>query len=100
MNLPTSDSSLPSYEQSLLELEQILRKLEDGDTTLDESLAQYERGMQLILHCHGKLQETELRIRQLSGFDDQGQPRTTNFEHSATTESVKSNRSDRNLKRD
>jgi exodeoxyribonuclease VII small subunit len=47
---PPSSESL-SFEQALVELERILRNLEDGTTSLEESLAQYERGVGLLKGC-------------------------------------------------
>ncbi len=52
-----NDSSLEElpFEQSLLELERVVRELEDGRLGLDEALARYEQGIGLIRRCHGEL---------------------------------------------
>jgi exodeoxyribonuclease VII small subunit len=55
----------PTFENALAELEAVLRKLEDGSTTLDDSLAAYERGIGLLKACQAKLSTAELRIQQL-----------------------------------
>src|SRR5262249_46468617 len=73
-----------TFEQSLLALQQIIRKLEDGDTSLEESLASYEQGVGLLKHCYGQLREAEQRILMLTGVDKDGNPVTQPFEHSAT----------------
>ncbi|MEZ4710491.1 MAG: exodeoxyribonuclease VII small subunit [Caldilineaceae bacterium] len=52
-----------SYEQAFGELEQILRALEMGELPLAESLALYEKGVQLAALCGQKLDEAELRVR-------------------------------------
>jgi len=71
----------PSFEQALAELERILRGLEDGSASLEESLSQYERGVTLVKHCFGQLRHAEQRILQLSAGD--GDPLLTPFEHTA-----------------
>jgi len=64
----------PSFEQSLAELERIVRRLESGELGLEESLAQYEKGVQLIRQCHQLLAEAERRIQVVAGSDVDGQP--------------------------
>jgi exodeoxyribonuclease VII small subunit len=43
-----------------------VRKLEAGDHSLEDSLALYERGVQLSRFCHAKLEEVERRIEVLN----------------------------------
>ena len=74
----------PTFETALAEVEQILRALEDGTTTLEESLARYERGVGLLKICYGHLRTAETRITQLAGVDSEGKPITKPFEHSAS----------------
>ena len=76
-------SEAPSFEAALAELEQILRALEDGSTTLDESLAQYERGVALLKLCYAQLQTAEHRISLLAGLDADGKPVLEPFDHAA-----------------
>jgi exodeoxyribonuclease VII small subunit len=73
-----------SFEQSLRELELIVRTLENGDTSLEESLVQYEKGVGLLKQCFGKLQQAEQRILTLTGETADGQPLTKRFDHAAT----------------
>jgi exodeoxyribonuclease VII small subunit len=73
-----------SFEQAVKELEQIIRRLEDGDTTLEESLAQYEKGVALLKQCYGQLRVAEQRIQALTGETPDGQPVTQRFDHAAT----------------
>lgn len=54
-----------SFEQAFTELEELVRQLEAGDLSLDQTLALYERGMALAAYCNAKLDNAELRIRQL-----------------------------------
>ena len=50
------------FERSLSELEAIVEKLEHGDLTLDESLKQFERGVQLARSCQGALKQAEQKV--------------------------------------
>src|SRR5262245_3814168 len=77
-------SESPSFETALAELEQIVRALEDGSTTLEVGLAQYERGVGLLKACYAQLQAAEKRISLLTGLDSGGKPVLQAFEHSAT----------------
>src|SRR5262245_11710910 len=64
----------PSFEDSLAELEGIVRTLEDGTTGLDEALAAYERGVGLLKGCYQHLRQAEQRILKLTGTDADGRP--------------------------
>ena len=54
-----------TFEQAREELEQIVRKLEDGRTSLDEALTLWERGEQLHALCRAKLDQAETRVAEL-----------------------------------
>jgi exodeoxyribonuclease VII small subunit len=56
----------PSFEQLFNELEATVQQLEAGNLTLDESLALFERGMQLAKQCNEQLDRAELRLRELT----------------------------------
>ena len=56
-----------TYEQAFAELEQIVSALETGEHTLDEAIAQYERGQDLAKHCASLLDKAELKVQQISG---------------------------------
>lgn len=73
-----------SFEESLAELEGVIRDLEDGQTGLEEALARYERGVGLLKRCYAQLGQAEQRILQLTGTDAENQPVLQAFEHSAT----------------
>lgn len=77
-------SESPSFEQALAELEQIVRDLEDGTTTLEESLARYERGVGLLKGCYAQLRAAEQKIAMLAGLDGEGKPVLQPFEHAAS----------------
>ena len=60
------DLSKLKFEDAIGQLEQIVDKIEAGDVSLETSLAQYEKGMALIKHCRGILQDAEKRIEKIS----------------------------------
>ncbi|HFE65852.1 MAG TPA: exodeoxyribonuclease VII small subunit [Chloroflexi bacterium] len=55
-----------SFEEALVELEEIVTKLEAGELTLEESLALFERGQKLAALCNQQLDEASLRVEQLT----------------------------------
>ena len=58
--------SIKDFEAAIAELETIVKKLEDGDLTLESSLVLYERGVQLSRFCHTRLEDVERRIEILN----------------------------------
>jgi exodeoxyribonuclease VII small subunit len=56
------EPSIKDFEAAIAELESIVKKLEEGDLPLEQSLALYERGVQLSRFCHGRLEDAERRI--------------------------------------
>ena len=61
-----TDASIKDFEAAIGELESIVKKLEEGDLALEQSLALYERGVQLSRFCHERLENAERRIEILS----------------------------------
>lgn len=59
------------FEESLKKLEELVKKMEAGDLTLDESLKAFEEGIRLIRFCTRKLDETERKVEILLR-DEQG----------------------------
>jgi exodeoxyribonuclease VII small subunit len=54
-----------TFESSLSELERIVRKLEDGEMSLEESLKLFEDGVKLSRECQERLDQAERRIEVL-----------------------------------
>ena len=48
-----------TFEQAQAELEQIVERLEQGQASLDEALALWERGEELYAFCREKLDAAE-----------------------------------------
>ena len=61
-----SDTSIKDFETALAELDALVKKLEDGELSLEQSLALYERGVQLSRFCHAQLEDAERRIEILT----------------------------------
>src|SRR5437588_9284804 len=88
--MPPTDPTEPvRFEQALAELERILRDLEDGNTSLEDALARYERGVGLLRQCYGQLRDAEQKVKLLAGLTDDGGPDLKPFEHVASIETAK-----------
>ncbi|NWG47101.1 MAG: exodeoxyribonuclease VII small subunit [Alphaproteobacteria bacterium] len=59
---PHADIAAMSFEEAMRELEDIVRRLEQGKVELEESIRIYERGVALKAHCDGKLRSAQARI--------------------------------------
>jgi len=83
-----NDAAQPplTFEQALADLERIVHDLEDGKISLEDSLARYEQGVALLKQCYGQLRQAEQRIQELLGCDEQGNPLTKPFDHSASVD--------------
>ncbi len=55
-----------SFEDTISVLEEIVEQIETGQTPLEESLEQYEKGMKLISHCKEILKKCEDKIEVIS----------------------------------
>jgi exodeoxyribonuclease VII small subunit len=65
-----SAPALPStYEAALQELEGLISSLESGQLPLDQLLAGYQRGAQLLAFCKTKLEAVETQIKVLEGTE-------------------------------
>ena len=54
-----------SYEEAVERLEAIIDRIESGEIGLEESIAQYERGMALVRRCRDVLDRAQQRIETL-----------------------------------
>ena len=52
-----------NFEDSLEELEGLVEQLEDGDLSLEESLAAFEKGVRLARECQDALKQAEQRVQ-------------------------------------
>ena len=57
---------MAKFEESIKELEKIVKDLEDGEPSLDESLKSFEKGITLIKVCQKELESAENKIKELT----------------------------------
>lgn len=55
-----------TFEEALKKLEAIIGELEDGEVTLEDSVALYEEGMKLSKFCSEVMERAELRIEKVN----------------------------------
>ena len=61
------------FEAALKELEGLVEKMEQGDLSLEASLAAFERGIQLTRTCQEALAQAEQKVEQLVNQGGQAQ---------------------------
>lgn len=78
--LPMAVKPRENFEKSLTRLEEIVRKLEEGEVSLEESLKVYEEGMKLVQLCEARLNEFQKKVEVLKKRE--GKLVTEEFEES------------------
>lgn len=68
----TGKSAEPPFEEAIESLEAIIERIEKGEVGLEESLAEYEKGVALVQRCREILGRVEQRITELSKGLDEG----------------------------
>ena len=56
-----------TYEEALVELEQIVEALEGEQNPLEESMKLFERGQALVRQCGALLESAQLKVQKLAG---------------------------------
>ena len=64
---PASPGDALTFEKALEELEALVHRMEDGKLPLEESLAAYQRGTELLKFCESRLTDAQARIAILEG---------------------------------
>ena len=59
-----------SFEQNMQRLEQIVRAMERGEVSLEESLKLFTEGTELVRSCGKLLDEAELQVKKISASAD------------------------------
>ncbi len=75
------------FEDAMKELENIVKRLESGDLSLEESIKLFEEGVALSKYCSGKLEEAEKKISIL--VKDEGGIKKEPFDYEATEDAKK-----------
>ncbi|MBY0307954.1 MAG: exodeoxyribonuclease VII small subunit [Phycisphaerales bacterium] len=55
-----------NFESAQRELEALIEKIEGGEVGLEESMQAYERGLALLQHCKGILDQAEQKFTDLT----------------------------------
>jgi exodeoxyribonuclease VII small subunit len=64
---PPKSAPEASFEKALAELEGIVAKMEDGELSLEQSLAAHKRGLELAKQCRDRLDAAQQQVRVLEG---------------------------------
>jgi len=59
-----------NFNKGLIELEEIINKMESGELSLEDSLKYFEEGVKIHRQCHTALTDAEQRISVLSESDN------------------------------
>ena len=62
----SKNSQPASFEQALAELEALVSQMESGQLPLEQSLAAYKRGAELLQYCQKSLADVEQQVRILN----------------------------------
>jgi exodeoxyribonuclease VII small subunit len=68
--MPAESPATPAgltFEKALEELEALVARMEEGKLPLEESLAAYQRGSELVKFCESKLTDAQARVAILEG---------------------------------
>lgn len=68
-----------TFEQSLSELEEIVKTMDQGEDTLDDTINNFERAVALKKHCAKILSDAKIKIDKISQ-DDKGKTILTDLE--------------------
>lgn len=63
-----------TFKEASIELEQVVRSLEGGDLELEDALARYARGVELLASLRKRLSEAEQKVQVLLDATDDASP--------------------------
>ncbi len=72
----TDQNNETSFEEAIKKLAEIVKRLEDGELTLEQSLQAFEQGVALARAAQARLDAAEARVDELLGVDEQGRAST------------------------
>ena len=67
-----------NFEKALTDLDTLVEKMEQGETSLEESLKDFEKGIALTRECQAALKEAEQKVAIL--LEKNGQQNLTDYE--------------------
>lgn len=69
---PSDANDTPvSFESAMIELEELVSKIETGNLSLEDSLKEFENGIKLSRICQTALKDAENRVKILSNDEEQ-----------------------------
>lgn len=63
-----------TFKEASIELEQVVRSLEGGELELEDALARYARGVELLASLRKRLSEAEQKVQVLVDATEAGEP--------------------------
>ena len=63
---PHAGKAEPTFEEALAEVEAIIERIETGQSGLERSIGEYEKGVRLLARCRGMLKNAEQRIEDVT----------------------------------
>lgn len=63
-------NTVKTFEENMQRLEQIVRTMEQGDVSLDESLKLFQEGTALVRSCSKMLDDAQLQVKKLTLTED------------------------------
>lgn len=63
--MPDNKKGGLTFEKAMKRLEEIVKKLDEGEIPLEESIKIFEEGMELVNFCHNKLLEVEKKVEEI-----------------------------------
>lgn len=82
---PDSLDEKPTFESSMLQLDQIVRKLESNSLGLDAALAEYAIAVEHVRFCQKQLESARRKVEKLRGITSQGKAVTETWEDDTDT---------------
>lgn len=59
-----------TFEQALAELEEIVKKIDAGQESLQSAVSSFEKGVLLKNYCEKKLTEARLKVEKITKFEN------------------------------
>ena len=69
-----------SFEEALEKLEEIVKDLESGTVSLDDSVKYYEEGSKLMRFCEKKLTDARMKVEKISGIKENKELEATDLD--------------------
>lgn len=64
--MPTKQGEKPNFETAVERLQSIVKRMEQDELTLEDSLKYFEEGVKLIHKCQGTLDEAQQKVKLLT----------------------------------